>query len=105
MQNCRRWRNSSLKRIAPMRGSQHGTERVPMGTLPSLPDMQRSVLGALLPRVADAPTAGAAGLPADSAATAAGALALLKSAHGPSAAQRLQIYRHNLFESLAGALG
>ncbi|HEY9064952.1 MAG TPA: DNA-binding domain-containing protein [Burkholderiaceae bacterium] len=67
-----------------------------MSASPALHDVQHRMLCALLPHVPDA----AAG-PAPRAA----ALALLRhDAPGPSSAQRLQIYRNNLFESLAGAL-
>jgi hypothetical protein len=70
-----------------------------MSAWPTLPELQTRVLGALLPPGADvaAPAAQA---------TIDAALGLLKRhTRGPSPAQRLQIYRHNLFESLAGALG
>jgi hypothetical protein len=59
---------------------------------PALRDLQRCLLGALLPRDAGPES------PSGS------ALALLKSTRAPSAARRLQIYRNNAFESLAGAL-
>ena len=69
-----------------------------MSASPTLHDVQHRLLGALLPQMPDA-----SALAFDASIDA--ALALLKhDAHGPSAAQRLQIYRHNLFESLAGAL-
>ncbi|HKW82261.1 MAG TPA: DNA-binding domain-containing protein [Burkholderiaceae bacterium] len=67
-----------------------------MRASPALAEVQQRVLGALLPQHADA----SANAPLTDS-----ALALLKSTRGPSTAQRLQIYRHNLFESLAGALG
>lgn len=62
-----------------------------MTASPALPELQQQVLGALHPRSADAAAIEAA-------------LALLRHSRGPTPAQRLQIYRHNLFESLAGAL-
>jgi hypothetical protein len=67
-----------------------------MRTSPALRDVQQRVLGALLPQLANSSANPTLADPA---------LALLKSTRGPSTAQRLQIYRHNLFESLAGALG
>lgn len=62
-----------------------------MNFVPALPEIQHRMLDALRGR-ADGADHGAA-------------LALLKGSRGPSAAHRLQIYRSNLFESLADALG
>ena len=88
---------------------------MPVSASLALHDTQRRVLSALLPCVPDASTAAAGAAASGAAAGVAdatpsataidAALALLKhDGRGPSPAQRLQIYRHNLFESLAGAL-